>query len=60
MKRVTVDGVDKDVLEHMIDVYTNELFWLLTQSNPSANVFSRLLRYPRKDSQFKLTPKVTH
>jgi hypothetical protein len=30
MTRVKVDGVDKEVLEYMIDVYINELFWLLT------------------------------
>lgn len=29
MTRDNMDGIDKDVLEYMIDIYINELFWLL-------------------------------
>ena len=52
--RVEVDGVDKDVLEYMIDVYINELFWLLTSIKSKCERLFEITKVPEKGSTIQI------
>lgn len=46
--RVKIDGVDKEVLEYMIDVYISELFWLLTSIKSKCERLFEITKVPEK------------
>ena len=49
-----MDGVDKDVLEYMIDVYINELFWLLTSIKSKCERLFEITKVPEKGSTIQI------
>ena len=52
--RVKVDGVDKDVFEYMIDIYINELFWLLTSIKSKCERLFEITKVPEKGQTIQI------